>query len=103
MTCYLLTPAADADLDSIWSYVEAASGMRRADALENRLHLAMRRLARSPGLGRPNQQLADEALRVYRVTSYLIIYRDSARPIEIVRVLHGARDVGAVLESERWS
>lgn len=102
MSRYALTPAADADLDENWLYIESASGPKRADAFEQRLHRAMQRLARSPGLGRPTAHLAGETLRVHRVTSYLIIYRESTRPIQIIRVLHGARDVGAVLETERW-
>jgi len=34
----------------------------------------------------------------YRVFNYLIIYRDNCNPIEIARVLHGARDVKRILE-----
>jgi len=43
--------------------------------------------------------LAKEALRFWHVRSFLIIYRSEKRPIEIVRVLGGARDVAAILES----
>jgi plasmid stabilization system protein ParE len=32
------------------------------------------------------------------VREYLIIYRGEKRPLEIVRVLHGKRDVRALLE-----
>jgi plasmid stabilization system protein ParE len=34
----------------------------------------------------------------FSVFNYLIVYRDKYRPIQIVRVLHGARDVKRLLE-----
>jgi antitoxin ParD1/3/4/toxin ParE1/3/4 len=57
----------------------------------------MRRLAQTPGMGHLREDLADEPLRFWPVYSYLIIYRPETDPLEIVRVLHGARDVRAVL------
>ena len=43
-------------------------------------------------------------LRIWRIDGFpnhLIFYRPIEGGIEIVRVLHGVRDIGAVLESER--
>jgi toxin ParE1/3/4 len=43
-------------------------------------------------------------LRIWRIDGFpnhLIFYRPIEGGIEIVRVLHGARDIDAVLESER--
>jgi antitoxin ParD1/3/4/toxin ParE1/3/4 len=57
----------------------------------------MRRLAEAPGLGHLRDDLTDEPLRFWAVYSYLIVYRPETDPLEIVRVLHGARDVRAVL------
>jgi plasmid stabilization system protein ParE len=34
------------------------------------------------------------------VGAYLLVYRATARPLEILRVLHGARDLDALLEEE---
>ena len=50
-----------------------------------------------PGMGHFRSDLAAEPLRFWRVRSYLIIYRSEKRPIEIVRILHAARDVQAIL------
>lgn len=58
----------------------------------------MRKLAEFPGLGHVREDLAEEPLRFWAVYSYLIIYRSNQRPIEIIRVLHGAQDVRAILE-----
>lgn len=99
MSGYLVTPAADADLSEIWRYVAAESGVFRADKLEDKLHAAMHRIGNMPGIGHLRLDLADEALRFFRVHSYLIIYRPETTPVQVVRVLHGARDVQAILGS----
>ncbi|MFP4148959.1 MAG: type II toxin-antitoxin system RelE/ParE family toxin, partial [Nitriliruptoraceae bacterium] len=56
------------------------------------------RLADHPGLGHLREDLADEALRVWTVHSYLVIYRPDARPLQIVRVLSGYRDIAILFE-----
>jgi toxin ParE1/3/4 len=97
MSGYLLTPAANADLDEIWLYVADQSGPARADALEDELHAAMHRLGEMPGIGHLRQDLADEALRFWPLHKFLIVYRAEIRPVQVIRVLHGARDVQAIL------
>jgi antitoxin ParD1/3/4/toxin ParE1/3/4 len=59
----------------------------------------MKLLAQHPLLGHLREDLADEPLRFWPVYSYLIIYRAEKRPIQVVRVLHGARDVKRLLSS----
>lgn len=59
----------------------------------------MHRLGESPGIGHLRQDLAVEPLRFWTVHNFLIVYRPEARPIQVVRVLHGARDVQAILGS----
>lgn len=70
-----------------------------AGHIRDELFDAMRLLAQTPGMGHFRSDLAKEPLRFWLVRSFLIIYRGEKRPIEIVRVLHGARDVAAILES----
>lgn len=99
MSGYLLTLAADADLEEIWQFVRENSGVARADGLEDELHTAMHRLGDAPGIGHLRADLADESLRFWPVHRFLIVYRPDTRPIQIVRILHGARDVQALLYS----
>jgi plasmid stabilization system protein ParE len=99
MIGYRLTPAADADLSEIWSFINGQSGAPAADRVEDQLHAAMHRLAKAPGIGHMRLDLANEALRFYSIHKFLIIYRPEQRPIEVVRVLHGSRDVASVLGS----
>jgi toxin ParE1/3/4 len=56
---------------------------------------AFRLLANRPALGYKREDLPFPSLRFWRIGSYLILYL-AKRPIEIVAVLHGARDVPAV-------
>jgi antitoxin ParD1/3/4/toxin ParE1/3/4 len=57
------------------------------------LRTAMTRLAEMPEIGHVREDLADEPLRFWPVYSYLIIYRPDARPLQVVRVLSGSRDI----------
>jgi len=61
------------------------------------LYEAFQRLAETPGLGHKREDLALLPVLFYAVWSYLVIYKPDTRPLEIVRVLHGARDVEAIL------
>lgn len=50
-----------------------------------------------PHIGHVRDDLADETLRLWPVGTYLIIYRPDARPVQIVRVLSGYRDIADLL------
>jgi plasmid stabilization system protein ParE len=99
MKQYQLTLAADSDLDEIWQYVAHDSSVAAADKLEDELHEAMLRLAEMPGMGHLREDLADEPMLFFPVHRFLIIYRPDIEPLQVIRVLHGARDVQAILES----
>ena len=96
MTRFARTPAAKADLVELYDLIEQ-DDPRAASRVLARLRTAMRRLARTPGLGHLREDLADEALRFWPVYSYLIVYRPETRPLQIIRVVHGARDVRRLL------
>ena len=42
-------------------------------------------------------ELADKRHRFLLVYSYLIVYRHETKPLQIIRVLHAARDVQSIL------
>lgn len=60
------------------------------------LREAMRRLADFPGSGHLREDPTDEPVRFWCVYSYLIVYRSETKSLEVIRVIHGARDVGAM-------
>jgi len=101
MNDLLIAPEARFDLDEIWSYYAIdLQNPDVADRIRDELFDALRKLARTPGIGHFRSDLAGEPLRFWCLRSYLIIYRGEKRPVEIVRVLHGARDVQAILGGE---
>ncbi len=57
----------------------------------------MQRLAKSPGIGHLREDLADRRHRFFLVYSYLIVYRPGTKPLQVIRVLHAARDVRTLL------
>ncbi len=96
MRRYQLTPAAEADLGEISGYIRFDSPDAALRVLA-RVREAMRRLAEFPRMGHVREDLADKSLRFWPVYSYLIVYRPDTRPLQIIRVLHGARDVRRIL------
>ncbi|MFP4148304.1 MAG: type II toxin-antitoxin system RelE/ParE family toxin [Nitriliruptoraceae bacterium] len=97
MPRFVLSHEAITDLRDIYDYIAADDPVAARRVLED-IRTAIRRLADHPGLGHLREDLADEALRVWTVHSYLVIYRPDARPLQIVRVLSGYRDIAVLFE-----
>ena len=97
MPRYVLSQEATGDLREIHDYIAAEDPAAARRVLED-LRTAMHRLAEHPGLGHLREDLADEALRVWTAHSFLVIYRPDARPLQVVRVLSGYRDIAALVE-----
>jgi len=86
------TPAAMHDLADILEYISEdneAKGLEVLDALFVQADL----LAKSPGLGRSRDQDLGRGIRSFPVGRYAIFYRVVPGGIEVLRVLHGARDL----------
>jgi antitoxin ParD1/3/4/toxin ParE1/3/4 len=66
----------------------------------DRLAAAMRKLSRTPGIGHLRDP-CDGRERLFLVYSYLIVYRPHSKPLQIVRVLHAARDVRGIQKETR--
>lgn len=97
MTRFVLTPLAKEDLDEIYEYIRKDNPDAALRVL-NSLRNAMRKLAEMPEMGHFRRDLSDEPFRFWSVYSYLIIYAPESRPLQVVRVLHGARDIRSILE-----
>ena len=90
---YRLLPQAMSDVEGIGDYIAEHSpkaAKRLVDALERRLTL----LTLHPFSGGPRDDIAP-GIRHLIVGEYLTLYRVDDDAIEIVRVLHGRRNVGA--------
>lgn len=96
MNRYRLTPEAANDLDQITGFIakdnpEAAA--RLLDSLQERC----RTLAERPGMGRSREELAPN-LHSSHVGKYVIFYRPHDEGVEVLRVLHGARNLPKLFE-----
>jgi plasmid stabilization system protein ParE len=56
-------------------------------------------LAGDPGIGHERSELTAANVRFFRVYSYPIVYRPSTKPLQVVAVLHGARNVLTFLKN----
>ena len=93
----LTSPASEADLDAIHDYLyEIDVDVARRVARE--FHRVSGLLATRPELGRVFRYA--DSLRRFPMRPYVIFYRPIPGGIEIARVLHGARDLGAVFTDE---
>ena len=84
-------PLALEDLLAIWRYV-AADSEHFADVLIDRLDAKLILLADDPRLGRARPELAT-GLRSFTMGNYVLYYQPIDDGIDLVRVLHGSRDV----------
>jgi toxin ParE1/3/4 len=91
-----ITPRASMDLIEIWNYI-ADDSADNADSFVDYLQEVMQRLSRNPRMGRRRDELSP-GIRSFPIQRYLIFYREHSGALEIVRVLHGARDVDGSFE-----
>ena len=89
---------ARADLLDIWLEI-AEHNLAAADRLYDRLEARMEILSRFAEAGTASPDIAKEA-RMLVQSSYLILYRIRPHDVQIVRVLHGARNIDPALFAE---
>lgn len=97
-------PRAKEDLTDAYLYI-AADSVAMAERLLDAVDGALRFLLAQPGTGRRREyrSIAAQGVRSWPVRgfeSYLIFYRADADGIDIVRFVHGARDIPRLLEDE---
>jgi toxin ParE1/3/4 len=91
----LKSPEAENDLEEIWWYV-AQDNLQSADQLLDQIQEAFLALANFPQMGVGRDELR-AGLRSQPVGSYLIFYLSLGDGIDVVRVMHGSRDVKSLL------
>jgi toxin ParE1/3/4 len=102
---FTILPAADRDLDDHATYLWREAGIETALRFYDGAAATFESLARTPGIGAPwdspNPGLAGmRVLRVRGFKHHLVFYRPGERGIEIVRVVHAARDIESVLAED---
>jgi len=95
-----IRPLADADIDAALMYLRAENP-RAASKFLASLKGAFQQLSRDPAIGSPRYAhiLPAERLRMWRVTGfpYLVFYLERREYVDVLRVLHAARDLPSVL------
>lgn len=98
MKRFEFTRGARDDLQEIADYI-AADSPEAARRVVAQIRKAVERLADVPELGHVREDLGPVLLRFWPVYSYLVIYRGDIQPLQVIRILHGARDVERILSS----
>ena len=92
------SPQSEADLEAILEYLH-----QNQPALAERFATAFyekgQALARFPEMGRPRPELAPN-LRSTLVHPYVLFYRVEGETVQIVRILHGKRDLRRIIQEE---
>ena len=102
---FRVLPAADRDMDDQAGYLAREAGLETALRFYDATAATFEKIARMPDIGELwlSAKLRQVELRIWRVEGFekhLIFYRNAGDGIEIVRILHGARDMDSVLGSE---
>src|SRR5262249_5474052 len=88
------SPRARKDFSEILQHIGKADPDSALDFV-TRLQLMCERLGEMPELGRRRDDLKP-GLRSFPMEKYVIFYRIVKKHVQIVRVLHGARDIEAI-------
>ena len=87
-----LAATAQADLIEIWLNLTEYRGNDASDKIIDNLAATYETLAQFPEMGRRRDELFP-GYRSFTVSPYLIFYQLRPDEIEIIRVLHGARNL----------
>lgn len=98
---YALSAAARVDLLHVWNYLAENASFDVADKTIAQIQRGIAIVARTPGYGHRREDLTDRDLRVYRVGSYLIVYRTDTKPLHVIRVVHASRNIKKMLREQR--
>ncbi|GEP45821.1 type II toxin-antitoxin system RelE/ParE family toxin [Brevifollis gellanilyticus] len=86
--------AAKTDLVEIWDYISADS-QRQADRLLEKFRAKLEHLAKWNTLGRPRPEFGKDC-RSYPFGKYCFFFRPVDDGIEVIRVIHSARDLDQI-------
>jgi toxin ParE1/3/4 len=94
---YRLTTPARRDVTDVLQYLLQEASPSVARRIEAEFRAAFRLLSTTPGLGHKRQDLTEKGVLFFGVSAYLVIYEVLAADILIHAVVHGARDIPAML------
>ena len=97
---FLLTPEAKNDLREILLDI-AEDSPETAERLRSEFYEGLVRLGRSAGIGHYHEELLDKRFRFWNFYSYVVCYVWESNPIQIIAIVHGARDLAVFFNLRR--
>lgn len=94
MTALSALPQFENDLLDVWLTI-AVDNPAAADAMIDRIWERCQALRQQPKMGPSRADIAPDC-RQLSVGAYLVLYRITDDTVELVRVIHGRRDLAAV-------
>jgi toxin ParE1/3/4 len=95
MTPVRISADAENDLDAIWLYIANDSPLNADRFLDRLVESLTKTLSTAPLAGRTRDEFGG-GLRSFPIESYIAFYRVRNEVVEIVRIIHGARDLAAI-------
>jgi len=87
---------AEKDLLQIWNYLAREASIENANRQIEKIRQLSRLLSEQPQAGRLRNSLI-RGIRSIATPPYVLFYRLSDDAVQIVRVVHGKRDIEAIL------
>lgn len=101
MSSYELSPDARRDLLATQDYyLDEKRSASAAEAVFFDLGRGFEQIARNPWIGHRREDLTERDVRFLLIGAYFIVYRPNPNPVRVVRILHGSRDISAILSDE---
>ena len=98
MSGYILMPIAQEDLVDIRDYYHEEAGFRVARQMLLEFVEVFKLLARTPGAGHKREDLAeDRPILFWPMRDYLILYKPSTNPLQIVSIVRGSQDIPRII------
>ena len=100
------SPAAIGDIVEVADYIAQTTSLAAADRFIAATDKTLRATRRDARRGHSRYEPDDPAYAemryfpISRFRNYLVFYRPMLEDIEVVRVLHGARDIAAIFDEE---
>ena len=95
---FVFTEEAENQLLDIIDHISAESE-DAAVRVRQAIHDAASRLAGMPEMGHTREDLTRRPVKFWSVFSYLLVYDPESKPLTVIAVLHGARDVEQLLKN----
>ena len=99
---FLLTPQAKSDIREILLDI-AEDNPEVAERLRFEMQEQFQRLGQSPGIGHYHEELLDRRYRFCNFYSWVVCNAWGKRPIQIVAVVHGTRELASFFASRTIS